>query len=200
MYLDKLVAELKRQVNKYKYVDVGVGAEDIYCVSRERFNHAIRRLQNEGYFVVTIELNNGEQPFGFCMAKILSASPISQKDINDHREQWTIERRAIMDAKLSHDTHRNIFKYHMLDSFNPKVYEDRNLVMEKIDRGSELAFCSSLITKMCFRGATDEELADVIKYSMVVLDADRHTLNWKKAAEDFKVREMAEKYMPKTAP
>lgn len=199
MCIDKLITELKRQVETYQYVDVGVGAEAIYCVSRERFNHALKLLQNEGYSVVVIELENKDQNPLLCTTKILSKNPIPQKEINDRRAEWTVEHRAILDAKLARDTYNNVFKYHLLDNFSPRVYEDRNIVTQKIDRCSELGFCSRLITRMCMRGAAEEEIADIIKYSMVVLDAERHCLNWKKAAEDFKVAEMAEKYMPKPA-
>ena len=43
-------------------------------------------------------------------------------------------------------------------------------------------------------GASVEELVRSIKYGMVVLDADKRHLDWKKAAEDFGIQELLKEY------
>lgn len=53
---------------------------------------------------------------------------------------------------------------------------------------------SNLIADMCWHGATGEELVRVIKHGMVILDADKHHLNWQKSAEDFGIQELYQKY------
>ena len=50
----------------------------------------------------------------------------------------------------------------------------------------ELGKTTNLIGDMCWYGASVEELVRSIKYGMVVLDADKRHLDWKKAAEDFR--------------
>ena len=93
-------------------------------------------------------------------------------------------------------TYRNVVRYH-LDDFDPCVYKDEHLRIDEFDSGRELGHCSRLLKCMMRRGATEEEIVDIVKYSLVVLDAKKRQLDWMKAAEDFKVAEMTEKYMPK---
>lgn len=53
---------------------------------------------------------------------------------------------------------------------------------------------SNLIADMCWYGASEAELVRSIKYGMVVLDADKRHLDWKKAAEDFGIQELLKEY------
>lgn len=53
---------------------------------------------------------------------------------------------------------------------------------------------SNLIADVCWYGASEEELVRAIKHGMVLLDADKHHLDWKKSAEDFGIRELYQKY------
>lgn len=58
----------------------------------------------------------------------------------------------------------------------------------------ELGKTTNLIGDMCWYGASVEELVRSIKYGMVVLDADKRHLDWKKAAEDFGIQELLKEY------
>ena len=53
---------------------------------------------------------------------------------------------------------------------------------------------SNLIADMCWYGATGEELVRAIKHGTVVLDADKHHLDWQKSGEDFGIQELYQKY------
>ena len=53
---------------------------------------------------------------------------------------------------------------------------------------------SNLLAHMSWYGATGEELVRAIKHGMVVLDADKHHLDWQKSAEDFGIQELYQKY------
>lgn len=79
--------------------------------------------------------------------------------------------------------------------FNPENYRYDKLVTVNIDKYNEIDFVSRLITSMVENGATEEEIDGIVKYSMVVIDAEKKMLNWRQAAIDFQVHEMAEKYM-----
>ena len=48
----------------------------------------------------------------------------------------------------------------------------------------EMGKVSNLITDMTIKGATTEELIPVIKHSMVVIDAEKHGLDWKRSEKD----------------
>lgn len=53
---------------------------------------------------------------------------------------------------------------------------------------------SNLITDMSALGATDSEVARAVKHSMVVIDAEKHGLNWKQSANDNQINELKRKY------
>jgi hypothetical protein len=53
---------------------------------------------------------------------------------------------------------------------------------------------SNLITDMTIRGASQAELARAVRHSMVVIDAEKHNLNWKQSSIDNGIPQLKEKY------
>lgn len=53
---------------------------------------------------------------------------------------------------------------------------------------------SNLITDMTIQGANDNEIARAVRHSMVVIDAEKHNLNWKQSALDNGIAELKTKY------
>ena len=53
---------------------------------------------------------------------------------------------------------------------------------------------SNLITDMTIKGATDDELARAVRHSMVVIDAEKHNLNYKQSYKDNDIRALKAKY------
>lgn len=53
---------------------------------------------------------------------------------------------------------------------------------------------SNLITDMTIKGATHAEIARAVRHSMVVIDAEKHQLNYKQSALDHNIRELKAKY------
>lgn len=53
---------------------------------------------------------------------------------------------------------------------------------------------SNLITDMTIKGATDQEIARAVKHSMVVIDAEKHNLDWKASEIDNGIKELKAKY------
>jgi DNA-binding transcriptional regulator YiaG len=58
----------------------------------------------------------------------------------------------------------------------------------------QMGVVSNLITDMTIRGATDDELARAVRHSMVVIDAEKHNLNYKQSAKDNGIAQLKEKY------
>lgn len=74
-----------------------------------------------------------------------------------------------------------------LRTFEPKeVYKgyEGMKVMTSRQTQLEMGKVSNLITDMTIKGATTEELIPVIKHSMVVIDAEKHKLDWKQSEKD----------------
>lgn len=84
-----------------------------------------------------------------------------------------------------------------LQGFDPRSsyrrYEGMK-VMTAREKGLEMGLVSNLITDMTLRGASRSELARAIKHSMVVIDAEKHELNYKQSAIDNGIPALKAKY------
>ena len=63
-----------------------------------------------------------------------------------------------------------------------------------IDTQKEIGVISNLITDMTLRGADDNELARAVKHSMVVIDAEKHWLDYKQSEIDNNIKQLKDKY------
>ena len=66
--------------------------------------------------------------------------------------------------------------------------------MKKENVGKEMGIISNLITDMTLKGANDEELTRAVKHSMVVIDAYKHKLDYKKSEKDNGIAALKKKY------
>ena len=62
------------------------------------------------------------------------------------------------------------------------------------DTQKQMGVVSNLITDMTIRGADDAEIARAVKHSMVVIDAEKHGLDYKKSEKDNNIAELKRKY------
>jgi transposase len=58
----------------------------------------------------------------------------------------------------------------------------------------EMGDISNLITDMTIRGATTDEIARAVRHSMVVIDAEKHNLNYRQSAIDNGIAQLKKKY------
>ena len=58
----------------------------------------------------------------------------------------------------------------------------------------EMGQVSNLITDMTIRGASTQELARAVRHSMVVIDAEKHNLNYRQSAIDNGISQLKAKY------
>lgn len=61
-------------------------------------------------------------------------------------------------------------------------------------KGVEMGMVSNLITDMTLKGATNAELARAVRHSMVVIDAEKHNLNYRQSAIDNGIAHLKSKY------
>ena len=84
-----------------------------------------------------------------------------------------------------------------LKDFDPKAefpYVKGMKVMSKKNTGKEMGKITNLITDMTVLGAGPDELARAVKHSMVVIDAEKHKLNYKASEEANGIAELKKKY------
>lgn len=68
-------------------------------------------------------------------------------------------------------------------------------LMDKRTKGLEMGRISNLITDMSLKGCEDpEELSRAVRYSMIVVDAEKHKLNYQQAEKDLNIKELRDKY------
>lgn len=84
-----------------------------------------------------------------------------------------------------------------LKDFDPKSAYPAYEGMPKMSprtKQMQMGDVSNLITDMTIKGATASEIARAVKHSMVVIDAEKHHLNYKQSAIDNGIAELKEKY------
>lgn len=64
-------------------------------------------------------------------------------------------------------------------------------------KGTQMGLVSNLITDMTIKGATPDELARAVKHSMVVIDAEKHSLDYKASYNENGIRALNVKYQGK---
>lgn len=67
-------------------------------------------------------------------------------------------------------------------------------LMKKEEKQREMGVISNLITDMTLRGAPPQELARAVKHSMVVIDAEKHKLDYKRSEKENGIQELKEKW------
>lgn len=88
-----------------------------------------------------------------------------------------------------------------LEGFDPHKYKlpDDAPRMTPKQKGLEMGNVSNLITDMTIKGASTDEIARAVKHSMVVIDAEKHHLDYKRSAEEHAIAALKEKYQGRNA-
>ena len=88
-----------------------------------------------------------------------------------------------------------------LEEFDPKTAyavpegNPNNVrLMKKEEKQREMGVISNLITDMTLRGADEDELARAVKHSMVVIDAEKHNLDYKRSERENGIPELKQKW------
>lgn len=86
-----------------------------------------------------------------------------------------------------------------LEGFDPKIeYSTEGKtgvkLMTKSETQKQMGIVSNLITDMTLQGAPDSEIARAVKHSMVVIDAEKHKLDYKQSEKDNGIAELKKKY------
>lgn len=84
-----------------------------------------------------------------------------------------------------------------LKNFDPQTaypeYEGMRRMTKK-SKAKQMGDISNLITDMSIMGAPDTEIARAVRHSMVVIDAEKHGLNYKQSAIDNGIASLKKKY------
>lgn len=84
-----------------------------------------------------------------------------------------------------------------LEGFDPKLSyggKPEGTFRKMQNTQNEMGKISNLITDMTLKGATPDELARAVKHSMVVIDAEKHDLDYKQSELDNGIESLKKKY------
>lgn len=82
-----------------------------------------------------------------------------------------------------------------LKNFDPRsTYRGYDGMKKMANTQIQMGKISNLITDMTIKGATTDEIVRAVRHSMVVIDAEKHGLNWKQSEKDHGISELKEKY------
>ena len=88
-----------------------------------------------------------------------------------------------------------------LEGFDPKTayaYSKEDIASGNArlmkNTGTQMGIISNLITDMTLQGASQDELARAVRHSMVVIDAEKHKLNYKQSEIDNNIAALKKEY------
>ena len=81
-----------------------------------------------------------------------------------------------------------------LQDFDPKIYQVDEPTITSSYKQKQMGMVSNLITDMTIKGATDSELTRAVRHSMVVIDSEKHNLDWRASESDNAIKALKEKY------
>lgn len=87
-----------------------------------------------------------------------------------------------------------------LKDFDPKMaypYRPGMKVMSEGAKGNEMGRISNLITDMTLQNAPNDHLARAVRHSMVVIDAPKHKLDYKRSEIENNIAALRKEYQPK---
>lgn len=139
------------------------------------------------------------------VAKLLSGADFDGDAVlvipNNRR---TLRTASPLEGLKNFDAHAAYPPYDGMHTIDGGVY---NAKTGKVDYGSKhpakapkqqkMGDVSNLITDMTIKGASHDEIARAVRHSMVVIDADKHMLNYKQSAIDNGIAELKAKYQGK---
>ena len=170
---------------------------------------ALVRYPHGGTFEIPICTVNNKNPLG---KKQIGTDPIDAICINSKVAERLSGADFDGDTVMCIPTHDKGSKVKItstdplkgLEGFDPKTaygpdtYEKGKItLMTKANTQKQMGVISNLITDMTLAGASQDELAAAVRHSMVVIDAEKHRLNWKQSEIDNNIAALHKKYQGK---
>lgn len=198
---DLQAAALPRQKYQVLIPLTTIKDNEVYAPNYENGEKvALVRFPYGGTFespILTVNNKNAEGK------KILGTNPLDVIGINSKVAEQMSGADFDGDTAMVIPTGKNGIKI----SSRPKL-EDLNNFDAKLEYGGkkegtfkpmkntqkEMGVISNLITDMTIKGADEKELARAVKHSMVVIDAEKHKLDYKQSEVDNGIAELKRKY------
>lgn len=178
-----------------------VSLKDTECYSpsyRDGEQLALIRYPHAGVFEIPIVTNNTKNKEGIT---VLGSDAVDAIGITPHTAEQLSGADFDGDTVITIPYDPRIIKatsaLKALEGFNPQTaypgYAGMEVMTNRIKQ-QEMGKASNLITDMTVKGAPLPEIARAVKHSMVVIDAEKHALNYKQSYTDNGIAELKVKY------
>lgn len=81
-----------------------------------------------------------------------------------------------------------------LKEFDPKIYQNNKLNVTNSTKQREMGIVTNLISDMTAQGASMDEIVRATKQSMIVIDSEKHHLDYRQSAKDLRISELKKAY------
>ena len=162
---------------------------------------ALIRYPHGGIFEIPILTVNNKNREG---AAYLGKSPMDAVGINAHVAQQLsgadFDGDTVMVIPMPPNMKISSRPYlDQLKGFDPQMAYPKRDGMTPMKRTDiEMGKITNLIMDMTLAGAPDDEVAMAIKHSMVVIDAKKHELDWKRSEQENHISELKKRYQTHT--
>lgn len=192
-------AALPRQTSNVIIPITSLKDNECYSPSyRDGEQLALIRYPHAGVFEIPIVTNNTKNKEGIA---VLGSKAVDAIGIHPRTAEQLSGADFDGDTVIAVPYDKRIIKatapLKALEGFNPKTaypaYEGMPR-MSNQTKQQEMGRVSNLITDMTVKGATPADIARAVKHSMVVIDAEKHHLNYKQSYNDNGIAELKAKY------
>lgn len=80
------------------------------------------------------------------------------------------------------------------DGMTAEQKKKLGLITTDRERNKQMGMASNLVNDMTLQNANEDEIVRAVKYSMVVIDAKKHELNWRAARQDYNIKDLQKRY------
>lgn len=166
---------------------------------------ALVRYPHGGIFEIPILTVNNKNPLGKSIIGATSEDAVGiNKTIADRLSGADFDGDTVM-VIPTHDKYGKVKVTSRenlpgLVGFDPKMaypYREGMTVMSKKNTQKQMGIISNLITDMTLKGANDADLAAAVRHSMVVIDAEKHRLDYKRSEVENNIEALKARYQRK---
>lgn len=191
-------AALPRQATQVLLPDPTMKATEVYAPNfRNGERVALVRFPHGGTFEIPeLTVNNNHPPAKKHLGNVKDAIAINPK-VAERLSGADFDGDFVLVIPNNQGKVKSTPALEGLKNFDPKhsypAYEGMK-PMDARTKGIQMGLVSNLITDMTVQGAPTHEIARAVRHSMVVIDAEKHNLNYKQSSRDNGIPQLMAKY------
>ena len=191
-------AALPRQSTRVILPVTSLKETDIYAPTyKDGEKVALVRFPHGGIFEIpTLTVNNRQKEAKSLLGNAIDAVGINSK-VAEQLSGADFDGDSVLVIPLSSASIKSKPRLSGLKDFDPKEQYPAYPGMHHMtshEKGIEMGKISNLITDMTIRGASDTEICRAVKHSMVVIDAEKHNLDYKRSEIENGIPQLRQKY------